>query len=52
MPRPRLTKELARSAADLRRGPGFTAAVSDSLTRMVRDGLPAALEAHLAEVAV
>jgi tagaturonate reductase len=37
---------------DLRRVPGFVAAVTDSLTRMVRDGVPVALEAHLAEVAV
>jgi tagaturonate reductase len=37
---------------DLRRVPGFTGAVTESLTRMVRDGVPAALEAHLAEVAV
>ena len=37
---------------DLRRVPRFAGAVSESLTRMVRDGVPAALEAHLAEVAV
>jgi tagaturonate reductase len=37
---------------DLRRVPGFTGAVTESLTRMVRDGVPAALEAHLAEVTV
>ena len=37
---------------DLRRVPGFAGAVTESLTRMVRDGVPAALEAHLAEVTV
>ena len=37
---------------DLRRVPGFANAVAENLTRMVRDGVPAALEAHLAEVAV
>jgi tagaturonate reductase len=37
---------------DLNRVPGFASAVTESLTRMVRDGVPAALEAHLAEVAV
>jgi len=37
---------------DLRRVPGFSGAVTESLTRMVRDGVHAALEAHLAEVAV
>ena len=37
---------------DLRRVPGFANAVADSLTRTVRDGVPAALAAHLAEVAV
>ena len=65
MSRPGLTKELVRSAAawqgvampplalpDLRRVPGFSGAVTESLTRMVRDGVHAALEAHLAEVAV
>ena len=37
---------------DLRRVAGFAAAVTESLTRMVHDGVPAALEAHLAEVTV
>ncbi|HEX8849592.1 MAG TPA: tagaturonate reductase [Gemmatimonadaceae bacterium] len=37
---------------DLHRANGFVAAVTDNLTRMVRDGVPAALEAHLTEVAV
>ena len=37
---------------DLRRVPGFANAVAENLTRMARDGVPAALEAHLAEVAV
>ena len=38
--------------APLDRVPGFTAAVSEALERMARDGVPAALEAHLAEVPV
>ncbi|NUQ19854.1 MAG: tagaturonate reductase [Gemmatimonadaceae bacterium] len=37
---------------DLRRVAGFAAAVTDALTRMVHDGIPAALEAHLAEATV
>jgi tagaturonate reductase len=34
--------------AELARVPGFVALVAESLMRMVRDGVPAALEAHLA----
>jgi tagaturonate reductase len=37
--------------ADLSAVPGFTAAVSTALARMIHDGVPAALEAHLGAAA-